>query len=66
MTKTVTVTPRELLKDYRANYKTAGHEEAFRKLRERITWRLGHAWFMANRVKIEGEIAILEAHMEEK
>ena len=32
MTKTVTVTPRELLKDYKANYKTAGHEEAFRKL----------------------------------
>lgn len=63
---TKTVTPREFLKDYKANYNAYGHDEAYRKLRERITWRLGHAWFMANRVKIEGEIAILEAHMEEK
>ena len=63
---TKTVTPRELMKDYKAMYKTAGHDEAFRKLRERITWKLGHAWFMANRVKIEQEVAVIEAQMEEK
>ena len=61
-----TVTPRELLKDYKANYKALGHTEAYRILRQMATWKLGHAWFMSNRVKIEGEIAILEAHMEEK
>ena len=63
---TKTVTPREFLKDYKTNYREHGHDEAFRKLRERITWRLGHAWFMSNRVKIEQECAVIEAQMEEK
>ena len=63
---TKTVTPREFLKDYRANVKEHGHDEAYRILRQMVTWKPGHAWFMSNRVKIEGEIAILEAHMEEK
>ena len=61
-----TVTPREFLKDFKANYKAVGHDEAYRILRQRIVYRHGHAWFMARREKIEGEIAILEAHMEEK
>ncbi len=61
-----TVTPREFLKDYKVNYRAHGHDEAYRILRERIVWKHGHAWFMARREKIEGEIAVLEAHMEEK
>jgi hypothetical protein len=61
-----TVTPREFLKDYKANYRAVGHDEAYRILRQRIVYRHGHAWFMARREKIEAEIAILEAHLEEK
>lgn len=61
-----TVTPREFLKDYKANYRAVGHDEAYRILRQRITWKLGHAWYMANKAKIDSEIAVLEMHMEEK
>ena len=61
-----TVTPREFLKDYKANYKALGHTEAMRILRQRIVCRHGHAWFMANREKIEREIAAIEVHLEEK
>jgi hypothetical protein len=61
-----TVTPREFLKDYKANYKAYGHGEAYRILRQRITWKLGHAWYMANKAKIDSEVAMLELHMEEK
>ena len=63
---TKTITPREFLKDYKTNYREHGHDEAFRILRQRITWKLGHAWYMANRLKIEAEIAAIEVHLEEK
>ena len=61
-----TVTPREFLKDYKQNYKAVGHTEAYRILRLRIVNRHGHAWYMSNKAKIDSEIAVLEAHLEEK
>lgn len=61
-----TVTPREFLKDYKQNYRAVGHDEAYRILRQRIVYRHGHAWYMANKAKIDSEIAVLEMHMEEK
>lgn len=61
-----TITPREFLKDYKANYRAVGHDEAYRILRQRIVYRHGHAWFMEHRREIEKEVAVLEMHMEEK
>jgi len=61
-----TIAPREFLKDYKENYKALGHTEAYRILRTRIVSRHGHAWYMSNRRDIEREVAVLEAHLEEK
>jgi len=63
-----TVTPKEFIKDYSANYKQLGHSGAFQILRSRITFslRYGHAWFMDHRKQIEKEVAEIESKIQKE